>query len=221
MREVSTPPTGPRLHPSGPDTRRESTERRILESAHALIDSGVHWNQLGIRQIAERAEISRTAFYDFFSSKSEVLEHLIRGLYEELTQHLRDALDPRAEGRFDLTYLRPGLHAVTLFAARHGNAYRAFLDATRDDEHLAGLWDELLSAYEVLFAASIEGARAAHPAAPQVIASAPLARTLMLMTERCLVVGPLSDDTIDTTVETLAHVWESAILGPGESPHCD
>ncbi len=103
---MSFPPPGPRLDTSAPDTRRESIERRILEGAQALIDAGVRWHQLGIRQITERADISRTAFYDFFGSKNEVLEHLIRGLHEDLTFNLREVLDPSGRRR-----LRPGLPA--------------------------------------------------------------------------------------------------------------
>lgn len=209
---MSFPPSGPRLDTSAPDTRRESIERRILESAQALIDSGVRWHQLGIRQITERAAISRTAFYDFFGSKNEVLEHLIRGLHEDLTLNLREVLDPSERGGFDLTFLRPGLAAAAAFAQRHGNAYRAFLDATAEDEHLAALWEELLAEYTALIAASIAAERARDPAAPRDVPPEHLARTLLLATERCLIAEPLSEEAAIASVRSMAFLWERAVF---------
>lgn len=206
---MSFPPTGNRLDTSAPDTRRESIERRILESAQALIDAGVRWHQLGIRQITERAEISRTAFYDFFGSKNEVLEHLIRGLHEDLTLNLREVLDPEGAGHLDLALLRPGLAAAAQFALRQGHVYRAFLDATSEDEPLATLWQELLAEYTGLIATSI---RAARPDAPAGLNPDALARTLLLATERCLVAEPLTEASAQATVDALAFVWERAIF---------
>lgn len=210
---MSFPPTGPRLDTSAPDTRRESIERRILEGAQALIDAGVRWNQLGIRQITERADISRTAFYDFFGSKNEVLEHLIRGLHEDLTLNLREVLDPSGAGGFDLAYLRPGLAAAAAFAQRHGNAYRAFLDATAEDEHIAALWSELLADYTALIAASIAVERERSPDAPRDVEPEILARTLLLTTERCLIAEPLSEEAAVAAVRAVAFVWERAVFG--------
>jgi TetR/AcrR family transcriptional regulator, ethionamide resistance regulator len=214
---VSIPPTGPRLDTSGPDTRRESIERRILEGAQSLIDAGASWHQIGIRQITERAEISRTAFYDFFSSKNEVLEHLIRGLHEDLTFNLREVLDPQSRGHFDLAHLRPALSAVGAYAQRHGHAYRAFLDATSEDAHLAELWSELVDVYASLIAASIAAVREADPSAPSHVDPATLGRTLMLMTERCLV-ADRSGVQAPGTLDGLVYVWEQAVFGASPAP---
>ena len=226
---MSTPPTGPRLDATGPDTRRESIERRILESAQSLIDGGVSWNQLGIRQITERADISRTAFYDFFGSKNEVLEHLVRGIYDDLTLTVRELLDPSSAGYFDLTYLRPALEAVAVFVRRHGYAYRAFLDATGEDDGLADLWSELADAYTELVARSIDAVRASRPDAPSSVDSRALGRTLLLMTERCLIAdvahpaggGPgggigARGHAGASTIDALVDVWERSVFG--ESP---
>ena len=210
---MSTHPTSSRLDTSGPDTRRESVERRILEGAQALIDGGLSWHQLGIRQITERAEISRTAFYDFFGSKNEVLEHLIRGLYDDLMVNLREVFDPASAGRFDLRHLRPGLAAVDAYARRHGFAYRAFLDATGEDAHLAELWGELLEAYVVLIADAIEAIRTEQPTAPRVVDARTLSRTLLLMTERCLIADPSGDRDRDAAVVAVVDIWERSVFG--------
>lgn len=214
---VPSPHPGSRLD-AAPDTRRESIERRILESAQALIDGGISWNQLGIRQITERAEISRTAFYDFFGSKNEVLEHLVRGLHEDLSLALRDLLDPSAQGHLDLHHLRPALAAVGEYANRHGHAYRAFLDATAEDANLAGLWSELVEAYTQLIARSIEAVRAQHQAAPRAVDARELGRTLLLMTERCLIADLLDEAKSTATSDGLVDVWERAVFGCSPAP---
>ncbi|MEH3053714.1 MAG: TetR/AcrR family transcriptional regulator [Patulibacter minatonensis] len=203
---------GTRLVPSGPDTRRESTERRILEGAQALIDGGQRWHAIGIRQIAEHAEISRTAFYDFFGSKNEVLEHLIRGLHEDLTVSLQESLDLGTIGRFDPQLMRPTLQAVAAYAARHGYAYRAFLEATADDAGLATFWNELLDAYARLVAAAIEGARAHDATVPNAGDARALARALILMTERCLI-AELDRESDAGTVDALVEIWVRAVFG--------
>lgn len=174
----------------------------------------MRWHQLGIRQITERAEISRTAFYDFFGSKNEVLEHLIRGLHEDLTLSLREAaLDPTGSGGLDLRAIEPGLTAVAIYAERYGHQYRAFLDATAEDADLAALWDELLDEYSELIAVSIALVREREPQAPAELEPALLARTLLLSTERCFVAQQVTPETAGPTVQSLVYLWQQAVFG--------
>ncbi|MDO9352701.1 MAG: TetR/AcrR family transcriptional regulator [Solirubrobacteraceae bacterium] len=209
---MRTPPTNTQL---GQDSRRETTERRILESAAELIASGIAWNALGIRQIAERAEISRTAFYDFFASKNEVLEHLITGLHDDLATFLTEDAD---DGRtlLDLVHLRTALARLAAYSAHNGAVYLAFLDATGDDPRLGSLFDELAEVYAGMLVTPIEAARESQPGAPQTPDAAELARVLLAMTERTmlLLLRP-SEPAIDREerLEALAQVWERAVYG--------
>jgi AcrR family transcriptional regulator len=212
---VRTPPTNIQLGLGSVDSRRETTERRILESAARLIASGIAWNTLGIRQIAEQAEISRTAFYDFFGSKNEVLEHLIRGLHDDLANLLTEDTD---EGRtlLDLRHLRPALARLASYNADNGAVYLAFLDATGDDPRLGSLFDELTEVYAGLLVPPIEAARARHPEAPQTPDAGELARVLLAMTERTMLLllregAPPIDR--EERLEALAQVWERAVYG--------
>lgn len=212
---MRTPSANPRLENSSPDTRRESTERRILESAVELIATGVAWHQLGIRQIAERADISRTAFYDFFGSKNEVLEQLVSGLHEDLAQVLIEPVDGN-DPALDLAHLRVLLGRIADYNAVHGPVYRAFLDATGDDPRLDGLWDDLTRIYVELLVGAIERTRDAHVDVPRSPDSDSLARVLLVMTERTMLL--LLRDAGDASrradlLEALAQVWERAVFG--------
>lgn len=211
---MRTPPTNGRLELGTPDTRRESTERRILESAVELIGGGVAWHQLGIRQIAERAQISRTAFYDFFGSKNEVLEHLVSGLHEDLATILMEPA-PDGSSLLDLAHLRTLLERIAEFNGRHGAIYRAFLDATGEDPRLDDLWDDLARIYSGLLVSGIDRARAEHPGAPQTPDAGALARVLLVMTERSMLMLLRSTGSVgrDEMLEALALVWERAVFG--------
>ncbi|MFT4034074.1 MAG: TetR/AcrR family transcriptional regulator [Patulibacter sp.] len=216
---MSNSPAGPPTGAGRPQLRRESIERRILASTQAVINDGVLWHQLGIRQITERAELSRTAFYEFFSSKNEVLEQLIRGVYEELALGVREVLDPMSRGYFDLTLVRPALAAVVRFAERHGYTYRALLDASGEDAALAQLWHELVAAFTEVVALSIDVARAEHPEAPRTASSRPTARALVLMTERCLIGGaPAPPGADGALIDALVNIWDRAVFGLSPAP---
>ncbi|MDQ8046632.1 MAG: TetR/AcrR family transcriptional regulator [Patulibacter sp.] len=216
---MRTPPTN-----GQPGGRRETTERRILESAIELIGTGITWPQLGIRQITERAQISRTAFYDFFGNKNEILEHLVRGVHDDLGRALVSATPWRADDErsptLDLTRLRVLLETIAEFNVVHGAIYRAFLDAARQDPAIDDMWHDLMGAYVAVVARGIDGARAAHGAVPPPPGSEALARVLILMTERTMLLLSRfepGDPAAGELVETLALVWERSVYGAGAS----
>ncbi len=181
----------------------------------ALIGGGVAWHQLGIRQIAERARISRTAFYDFFASKNEVLEHLITGLHDDLAAIVTEPV-PDGVSATDLAHLRSVLSRIADFNTKHGAVYCAFLDATGDDARLEALWHDLAGIYTKVVVAAVERARAAHPGAPATPDGEALARVLLVMTERTMLMllrAPDGEQRRDELLEALALVWERAVFG--------
>lgn len=218
---MRTPPATNRLASSAPDTRRETIERRILEGTVHLIDEGVTWNALGIRQITERAEISRTAFYDFFASKSEVLEHLVSGLHDELGTLLVDASTP-GDARIDLRQLPVLLERVADYFDEHGRVYQAFLDASSEDAQFEGLWDQLVGGFIDLVAHSIRHLRAEDPTIPQGPEASSLARVLLLMSERTLLLlarevpGPSARPEL---LQSLVTVWNRSVFAVDLVPH--
>lgn len=212
---MRTPPPSDPLGLGDLGARRESTERRILEGAAGLIAGGVAWQQLGIRQIAERAQISRTAFYDFFSSKNEVLEHLVTGLHEDLTQTL---VEPVGDGRtvLDPEHLRALLARIADLTLEHGPIYRALLDAITDDRRLDELWDDLLEVYVGLIIASIEHIRVTRADVPRGPDARSLAEVLLAMTERTMLFLLRADPASrrrPERLESLAIAWERTVFG--------
>lgn len=218
---MRTPPATNGLASSSPDTRRESIERRILQGTVELIDEGVTWNALGIRQITERAAISRTAFYDFFASKNEVLEQLVNGLHDELGTLLVDT-SVADEARIDLHQLPLLLSEVAAYFDEHGRVYQAFLDASSEDLHFEGLWDQLVSVFVDLVARSIAHMRMADPGVPQEPDATALARVLLLMTERTLLLLPRGVPGRSARPEilrALTLVWNRSVFAGDHLPH--
>lgn len=208
---MRTPPASPRPTGAALDTRRESIERRILEGAAELIEEGVAWNALGIRQITERAEISRTAFYSFFASKNEVLEHLVSGLHDELGQLLVEG-GPADEALVDLGELPTLLSMVADYLDEHGRVYRAFLDAAAEDQRLDDLWDDLVQVFVDLVSRSIVRARDLDGGLATTPDAASLARVLLLMTERTLLLLPRDVTRRPATLEALGQVWQRSVF---------
>lgn len=219
---MRTPPTNGQHGHAG---RREATERRILESTVELLASGLRWHELGIRQIADRAEISRTAFYDFFGSKNEILEHMVRRVHGELGSSLLASSTWRADDArspvLDLTAVRQLLRTIDAFNQSHGRIYRAFLDAARQDPEIDALWDDLVGAYVAVVTRAIDAVRLTHRSAPRSPGSDALAWVLVLMTERTVLL--LGRDAIAAgrtdLLESLALVWERSVFGAVGEPH--
>lgn len=226
-RDLMRVPSDTRRLSEVPDVRRESTERRILESTTAILDSGTPWSQVGIRQIAERAAISRTAFYDFFAGKNEVIEQLISGLVEELRSLLveaarQDGRDPDEPLVVDLAQSDAIIAVAAEFFARYGAVYQAFLDGMGDDPRLNELWDDLVDVFAELFGNSLDAARAADPELPTALPSRDVAITCLLMVERSFMVqrrasrgGP---ESLTALVPVISAACQMAVFGRLAAP---
>lgn len=195
--------------------RREAIERRIFASAVELIESGVPWSQLGIRELAERANLSRTAFYDFFGSKNEVLEQLILGLHRDL---VRTLAEPAFSAELDaglVRDVRPSLDLLAGLNERYGPVYQAFLEAGAEDPQLRALWHQLLGEYREIAADSLQRIWNYRPAASRSEALA-AAEILILMTERTMLVllsapEPVPPQRQAEMLDALAAVWHQTV----------
>jgi len=62
--------------------RQSRTRQRILdESAHLFVAKG--FENVSVEEIIEAAEIARSSFYRFFSSRDQVLTNIIRPVFEQ------------------------------------------------------------------------------------------------------------------------------------------
>ncbi len=101
---------------------RERGERRqrILAAARDLfIEQG--YASVSIRKIAERAEYSPMALYQYFSTKEQLLATICKETFEKLTCELKRL---EAEPGDPITMLKRGLHLYVNFGIAHPHDYR-------------------------------------------------------------------------------------------------
>ena len=86
LEQISENPTAPLPRTPG-ERRRDKTRNAILQTARQIIhDEGP--KSLSIRKIAERADYSPSAMYEFFDSKDSIIEALALEGFKQLTMML-------------------------------------------------------------------------------------------------------------------------------------
>jgi AcrR family transcriptional regulator len=90
------------------DRVRADTVREIKETARrVLVDQGV--DGLALRAVAREMGMTAPALYRYFTSREELVEHVVADLYAELVDELeaaRDATDPATPGAQLMTLSR-------------------------------------------------------------------------------------------------------------------
>ena len=90
-------------------------ERRLLDSAMALF-SEKGYAATSIREIIERADVTRPVLYYYFKNKEDLFRHIVEASFDEFVGDLRETLD-QAEG------CRARLQAVACEAFRQSEEY--------------------------------------------------------------------------------------------------
>jgi TetR/AcrR family transcriptional regulator, ethionamide resistance regulator len=112
--------------------QREASHRRLLDCARALLEE-LPWNQVTIELIAERAGVTRTAFYKHFIDRTALLSELLDEIAERLEQ-IPAAWEEDPDGDPE-TLLRRAVAVLVDTFRVHGRLLHALADeATRDDE---------------------------------------------------------------------------------------
>jgi AcrR family transcriptional regulator len=112
--------------PAAPLTRRDrvraDTVREIKETARrVLVDQGV--DGLALRAVAREMGMTAPALYRYFSSREDLVEHVVADLYDELTDVLevvRDAAEPATPGVQLLSVSRAFRHWAVAHRAEFG-----------------------------------------------------------------------------------------------------
>jgi AcrR family transcriptional regulator len=131
---------------SRPDVRerhlrqRQATHRRLLDAARALLEEQP-WSQISIEQIADRAGVTRTAFYKHFSDQQALLLELLDELAEQLEEipsgwQSSDDEDPDV-------LLRQAVAALVDTFYKHGRFLQALADEATRDQNVAARYLEL------------------------------------------------------------------------------
>jgi len=192
----------------------DDREQAILATMARLLEQR-SYREISVDDLARGAGLSRPTFYFYFRSKEAVLVSLIEPLVERLTARFdevaeRLADDPRA-------VVHEGIKAFfTAFNANRAIA-RAGTESLATSAEVRAVWSGFMQRWIEATAAVIEAERA-RGAAPVTVPAHDLATALNQMNERTMM-AVLTGETPavpeDELVETLTHIWVSAIYGPG------
>src|SRR5208337_4260882 len=80
------------------ERKQQETRLRILEAARALFTHGSGYEQATVREIAGRADVSVGAVYLHFTSKPDILAHLVNETIQTVTDDLSEALSQDMSG---------------------------------------------------------------------------------------------------------------------------
>jgi TetR/AcrR family transcriptional regulator, ethionamide resistance regulator len=189
--------------------RREQSRRRILDAARELLEDRP-WSQVGIEDVTQRAELTRTAFYRHFDDR----QTLLLALVDDVGVGLDLIADPweRGEGE-PIPALRAALRELVRVFHEHGRLLRAISDAATQDPDVAAMYADLgarlsASAAERIATEVAEGR--SRVADPQEVGSA-----LVWMNERYLLdhfgQAPLGDP--ERAAEALTEIWLRVVYG--------
>lgn len=175
----------------------------MLAAAEELLAGGVSFADLSIERIATAAGRSRTAFYQYFRDKRDLLEQLT----ESAAAEFYDVADRWwSGGRGDL---RRATTEIVFVYRRHDNLLRAVIEAATYDEEVGRFWRGIVNRFIVKTRERLEF----DGASPEQAASKAFA--LVWMTERTCYEhfahgSGMSDEAI---VSALSEVWERAVYG--------
>jgi AcrR family transcriptional regulator len=201
----------PRLSRQSKETeeRRAAVELRILDATEALLTEGNSYADLSIERIASEAEISRTAFYDYFRDKRELLIRLL----ERITEPLRGQADQLIASRSGPESLAEILAYFMDFSREHHALFRATVEASTYDEVVYRFSGELLESFAEPLRVRIEAeqkAGQALPAPAQATAFTLIWMTWHICYERLAGSGEVSEEEL---LEALTLIWQRSIYG--------
>jgi TetR/AcrR family transcriptional regulator, ethionamide resistance regulator len=204
---------------SGPPARRRQGRRaaplggdlrEAILAATADLLGERNFSDLAVSDILTAAGVSRGSFYFYFDSKHDVLAELVRHAVAEghaaAAPWLAQPDDPAAA-------LRAGITAGAALWQASAPILRAIVENWRTDPRLTALWLEQMQSFTDATVAQIS----ADPRARQALADQDIpavAAALTWLGERLYYLaatGTAPFDDQDTLVNTLLHMWTSAL----------
>jgi AcrR family transcriptional regulator len=187
----------------------------LAATASLLADQA--FGDLTVTDILSAAGVSRGTFYFYFDSKHDVLAELVM---RAVTQG-HDAADPWLAHPADkVAALRAGITGGAQLWKASAPVLRAIVENWRTDPRLTALWLEQMQTFTDAAVAQIT----ADPEAVRRLAGVnvtALASSLTWLGERIYYLAatdtPPFDDQ-DTVIDTLVHIWASALYGSLTGP---
>jgi AcrR family transcriptional regulator len=197
----------------------EGDVRQAILVATERLLAGRRFDELAVADILAEAGVSRGSFYFYFAGKAEVLAELVRGAVgaghqaAEPWLHHDDMSGPDAPEPDVRAAVRSGIADGARLWRDRAPVLRAIVENWQTDPGLAALWREQMGSYTAVTLARLE-----RDGPPAGVDPAALAATLTWLGERlyylaAIGVPPFDDE--DALVDTLTHVWMSALYaGP-------
>ena len=193
-----------------PTPKRAAVQAAVLAATEELLSEGASYADLNIERIANRAGISRTAFYFYFRDKRDLLTQLTADVAELLYQQAEIWFsgegDPDAE-------IREALTNIAALYDEHGVLLRAIVEVSTYDDEVAEAWHALLGRFVDAARLRIEAEQAAGRAVAQHAHATAFA--LCWMTEHAMYQHSVEAQPFATgdMVEALVGIWLRSVYG--------
>lgn len=169
--------------------------------------------EISVDEIARGAGISRSAFYFYFPSKAAVVLALVDRMVEEAEGFKAQTLgllesDPASSWR-------AGIEVFYGIFGAHRAVIRAASELTATNPDARELWAQVMEGWVQVVTERVESERA-RGAAPPGVDARELAIALVQMNERALRAIFVEEEPAlaeRAAIDTLVHVWLSAIYG--------
>jgi TetR/AcrR family transcriptional regulator, ethionamide resistance regulator len=194
-----------------PTAKRAAVQAAVLAATEELLSEGASYADLNIERIANRAGISRTAFYFYFRDKRDLLTQLTADVAELLYQQAEiwfsGAGDPDAE-------IREALTNIAALYDEHGVLLRAIVEVATYDEQVAQAWHALLGRFVDATRRRIEAEQAAGRAVAQHAHATAFA--LCWMTEHTMYQHSIEGQPFPAAdmVDALVGIWLRSVYRP-------
>ena len=193
-----------------PTAKRAAVQAAVLAATEELLSEGASYADLNIERIANRAGISRTAFYFYFRDKRDLLTQLTADVAELLYQQAEIWFsgegDPDAE-------IREALTNIAALYDEHGVLLRVIVEVATYDEQVAQAWHGLLGRFVDATRRRIEAEQAAGRAVAQHAHATAFA--LCWMTERTVYEHLVQGEPFPRAelVDALVGIWLRSVYG--------
>lgn len=183
-----------------------------MAATQQLLSEGEPFGELSIEDIASRAGISRTAFYDYFRDKRDLLIRLVEVAAAPIIQEADELVGGRRSGPAEIPHT---MRAAMGFARNNREVFQAAVEAAAYDPVVASYWrEQLIDRFVEVIERRIRNQQKARVALP--LAPRPAAIALVSMVTQTLYHHVTHDAGIkdQQVVKTLTTIAVRAVYGP-------
>ena len=193
-----------------PTAKREAVEAAVKNAVKDLLAEGAAYTDLDVGRIAQRAGISRTAFYFYFSDKRELLMRVA----DEVMELLYAQADRWWSGTGDApTDLETVLRDAAALYREHAPVLCAIVEVSGYDSEVGDFWRSVIDRFIEATTRRLEQEWGPGEHSPPAAATA---YALSWMTERTYYEALFvdGDDHWEPVLDAIVAVWIRTVYGP-------